>query len=77
MGEIKRIGVLSGGDAPGMNVAVRATVRTAANMGMERVGIRHGWEGLIQGKFFPMDRDSVEHIRYRDGTILYTATKER
>ena len=74
MGEIKRIGILtSGGDAPGMNAAVRATVRTAVSMGIECVGIRHGWDGLIKGDFFPMKSDSVGHILDRGGTILYTA----
>ncbi len=72
--EMKRIGILtSGGDAPGMNAAVRAVVRTALNNGLECVGIRRGWSGLINGDFFPMDSSSVNHIINKGGTILYTA----
>ena len=75
--ELKRIGLLtSGGDAPGMNAAVRAVVRTAVSMGIECVGIRRGWNGLINGDFFPMDAASVSHIINRGGTILYTARSE-
>lgn len=60
---VKRIGILtSGGDAPGMNAAVRAVVRTALGKGIECVGIRRGWNGLINSDFFPMDSDSVSHI---------------
>lgn len=72
--EIKRIGVLtSGGDAPGMNAAVRAVVRTAVASGMECVGIRRGLQGLITGDFIKMDASSVNHILSRGGTILFTA----
>ena len=75
--QIKRIGVLtSGGDAPGMNAAVRAVVRTAISSGMECVGIRRGWQGLINSDFKQMDGDSVNHILSRGGTILYTARSE-
>ncbi len=71
---IKRIGVLtSGGDAPGMNAAVRAVVRTAVGQGMQCVGIRRGWNGLVHSDFVPMDSNSVGHILSRGGTILYTA----
>ena len=74
---IKRIGVLtSGGDAPGMNAAVRAVVRTAIANNMECVGIRRGWQGLINSDFKRMDSDSVGHILSRGGTILYTARSE-
>ena len=74
---VKRIGVLtSGGDAPGMNAAVRAVVRTAVSMDIECIGIRRGWNGLINGDFFPMDATSVSHIINRGGTILYTARSE-
>ena len=74
---IKRIGVLtSGGDAPGMNAAVRAVVRTAISSGMECVGIRRGWQGLINSDFKRMDSDSVNHILTRGGTILYTARSD-
>ena len=71
---IKKIGVLtSGGDAPGMNAAVRAVVRTAISKGMEVYGIRRGYMGLITGDIFPMDERSVSDIIHRGGTILYTA----
>ena len=53
--KVKRIGVLtSGGDAPGMNAAIRAVVRTAVYRGIEVIGIRRGWQGLITGDMFPM-----------------------
>ncbi len=74
---IKRIGILtSGGDAPGMNAAIRAVVRTAVGLGIECVGIRRGWNGLIHSDFVCMDSDSVSHILDRGGTILYTARSE-
>ena len=73
----KRIGVLtSGGDAPGMNAAVRAVVRAAIANGLECVGIRRGWQGLINSDFVRMDADSVSHILTRGGTILYTARSD-
>lgn len=75
--QIHRIGVLtSGGDAPGMNAAVRAVVRTAVDCGIECVGIRRGWNGLINSDFFPMNAGSVSHIIDKGGTILYTARSE-
>ena len=71
---IKKIGVLtSGGDAPGMNAAVRAVVRTALSKGMEVYGIRRGYAGLITGDIFKMDERSVSDIIHRGGTVLYTA----
>ena len=71
---VKRIGVLtSGGDAPGMNAAVRSVVRTAVGRGIECVGIRRGWNGLINSDFVRMDSNSVSHIINKGGTILYTA----
>ena len=74
---VKRIGVLtSGGDAPGMNAAVRAVVRTALGQGIECVGIRRGWNGLINSDFVPMNSNSVSHIINKGGTILYTARSE-
>ena len=77
MEKIKRIGVLtSGGDAPGMNAAVRAVVRTAIANGIECVGIRRGWQGLINSDFVMLNRESVGHILSRGGTILYTARSE-
>ena len=75
--KIKRIGVLtSGGDSPGMNAAVRAVVRTAVAYGIECVGIRRGWQGLINSDFVALDAASVGHILSRGGTILYTARSE-
>lgn len=74
---VKRIGILtSGGDAPGMNAAVRAVVRTAVGRGIECVGIRRGWNGLINSDFVRLDSNSVSHIINKGGTILYTARSE-
>lgn len=74
---IKRIGVLtSGGDAPGMNAAVRAVVRSAVYRHIEVVGIRRGWHGLISGDVVKLDERSVAHIINRGGTMLYTARSE-
>ena len=71
---VKRIGVLtSGGDAPGMNAAVRAVVRTSLYHGIECYGIRRGYSGLINGDVIKMDESSVSRIINRGGTILYTA----
>ena len=72
--KIKRIGVLtSGGDSPGMNAAVRAVVRTAIVNGVQCIGIRRGWQGLINSDFVQLDAASVGHIISRGGTMLYTA----
>ena len=72
--QVKRIGVLtSGGDAPGMNAAIRATVRTAQCLGIDCVGILHGYEGLLKGSFIPLTEASVKGITGRGGTMLYTA----
>ncbi len=71
---IKTIGVLtSGGDAPGMNAAIRAVVRTAIGLGMKVYGIRRGYNGLIEGDVIEMDLRSVSDIIHRGGTVLYTA----
>ena len=71
---MKTIGVLtSGGDAPGMNAAVRAVVRTAIDAGLKVKGIRHGYHGLINGEIFDMDIRSVSDIIHKGGTILYSA----
>ena len=71
---VKRIGVLtSGGDAPGMNAAVRAVVRTAIFHGIECYGIRRGYSGLISGDIVKLDEKSVSRIINRGGTILYSA----
>ncbi len=74
---VKRIGILtSGGDAPGMNAAVRAVVRTALNMGISCIGIRRGYHGLISGDFVELNGTDVSHILSAGGTILYTARCE-
>lgn len=71
---IKTIGVLtSGGDAPGMNAAVRAVVRTAISNGLKVKGIMRGYNGLIEGEIVDMDIRSVSEIIHRGGTVLYTA----
>ena len=75
---MKTIGVLtSGGDAPGMNAAIRSVVRTAASLGMKIKGIRRGYNGLIENDIFDMDIRSVSDIIQRGGTILYTARRPR
>ena len=72
------IGVLtSGGDAPGMNAAVRAVVRTAIAMGMKVKGIHRGYNGLIEGDIIDLDVRSVSDIIHRGGTVLYTARSPR
>ncbi|MBU5592609.1 6-phosphofructokinase [Clostridium sp. MSJ-4] len=74
---MKKIAILtSGGDAPGMNAAIRAIVRTAIEKGIEVMGVRRGYSGLINGEIFPMDRHSVSDIIQRGGTILRTARCE-
>ncbi len=75
---MKTIAVLtSGGDAPGMNAAVRAVVRTAISMGMNVKGIHRGWNGLIEGDIVDLDIRSVSDIIHRGGTVLYTARSPR
>lgn len=75
---MKTIGVLtSGGDAPGMNAAVRAVVRTAIALGMNVKGIHRGWNGLIEGDIIDLDIRSVSDIIHRGGTVLYTARSPR
>lgn len=71
---MKTIAVLtSGGDAPGMNAAIRAVVRTACENGMKVYGVKRGYNGLINGDFIEMDLRSVSDIINRGGTILYSA----
>lgn len=78
MAQIKKIGVFtSGGDAPGMNAAIRAVVRTALYHNLEVTGIRRGYEGMIVGDFMPMDRKSVANIIQRGGTMLKTARSDQ
>jgi len=77
MGRIKKIGVLtSGGDAPGMNAAIRAVTRTAIYNGLEVIGIRHGFMGMINANFKPLKAHSVSDTIQRGGTILKTARCE-
>jgi len=77
MGKIKKIGVLtSGGDAPGMNAAIRGVTRTAVYNGLEVIGIRHGYQGMIHANFKPLHSHSVSDIIQRGGTILKTARCE-
>ena len=71
---MKKIAVLtSGGDAPGMNAAVRAVVRTALNAGIEVYGVVRGFNGLINDELIPMDLRSVSNILQQGGTRLFTA----
>lgn len=78
MGKIKRVAVLtSGGDAPGMNAAVRAVTRAAIYNGMEVFGIMRGYEGMIQGEFKKLEARDVSGIIQKGGTILKTARSAR
>ncbi len=71
---VKKIAVLtSGGDAPGMNAAVRAVVRTALNAGIEVYGVVRGFNGLINDEMIPLNLRSVCNILQQGGTMLYTA----
>ena len=75
---MKQIAVLtSGGDAPGMNAALRAVVRTGLSLDMEVYGITHGFSGLLDGEIKQMDWKSVGDIMQRGGTILHTARSKR
>ena len=72
--EIKTIGVLtSGGDAPGMNAAIRAVVRTAIARGLKVKGIKKGYQGLLNEEIIDMEAKDVSDIIQRGGTILGTA----
>ena len=74
---VKRIGVLtSGGDAPGMNAAIRAVVRTSAYYGIDCIGIRRGYSGLIKADMIPMHPKDVNGLTDRGGTVLYTARSQ-
>ena len=74
MSKIKRIGVLtSGGDAPGMNAAIRAVTRAGINNGFEVYGIRMGYQGMIEGDMFKMESQDVSGIIQKGGTFLQTA----
>jgi 6-phosphofructokinase 1 len=72
------IGILSsGGDAPGMNAAIRAIVRTALTNNINVIGINHGYEGLVNGEFHPMGVRDVGGILQRGGTVLLTSRSKR
>ena len=74
MAKFKKIGILtSGGDAPGMNAAIRAAARKAMAEGIEVVGIREGYNGLINGNVMPLDTHAVSNIITNGGTILYSS----
>ncbi len=75
---LRRIAVLtSGGDSPGMNAAIRATVRTAIYNKIDVYGIKRGYAGLLEKDFIPLDLGAVGGILQRGGTILETARSER
>jgi len=74
---MKRIAIFtSGGDAPGMNAAIRAAVRTAKFHGIETYGIMNGYQGMIEGRISKMDTGAVANILQRGGTVLKTARSE-
>jgi 6-phosphofructokinase 1 len=74
---VKKIGVLtSGGDAPGMNAAIRAVVRKAIYHNVDVYGIKYGYQGLMEGNIKKMDLGSVGDIIHRGGTILASARSE-
>lgn len=76
--KLKRVGVLtSGGDAPGMNAAIRSVTRAAIYNDMEVIGFRRGYEGLLEGDGIPLTASSVGGIIHRGGTILRTARCDR
>ncbi|MBK8782434.1 MAG: 6-phosphofructokinase [Anaerolineales bacterium] len=78
MSEKFTIGVLtSGGDAPGMNAAIRAVVRTALANDLNVIGVMHGYEGLLNGEFKPMGPRDVGGILQRGGTVLLTSRSKR
>lgn len=74
---IRKIGLLtSGGDAPGMNACIRAVVRTALHYNLEVIGIKRGYQGLIEGDLIQMDTESVSNILQLGGTILRSARSD-
>jgi 6-phosphofructokinase 1 len=78
MTPIKKIGLFtSGSDSPGMNAAIRAVVRSAIYYNIEVAGIRHGFEGMINGEIIPMGTKSVSNIIQRGGTMLKTGRSEQ
>ena len=71
---LRKIGVLtSGGDSPGMNAAIRAVTRSALSNGIEVVGIRDGYKGLVEGSYIPFEKHTVSETISRGGTILGSA----
>jgi 6-phosphofructokinase 1 len=75
--QVNRLGILtSGGDAPGMNAAIRAVVRKAIYHGLQVYGIRRGFSGLVNKEFVEFSLGSVADIVHRGGTILHTARCE-
>ena len=78
MTRIKRIGILtSGGDAPGMNAAIRAVTRAGIHSGLEVFGIRRGYDGMVDGDIFQMYSETVSGIIQKGGTFLLTARSPR
>lgn len=78
MSNIRKIAVLaSGGDAPGMNSAIRAVVFSAVNAGIEVVGVYRGYEGLIDWEVKPLTIEDVRNINNQGGTVLYTSRSDR
>lgn len=74
---MKRIGVLtSGGDTPGMNCAIRSVFKTGVAMGMQVMGVYHGFKGLIEGKVDYLTHEDVENKMHKGGTLLRTARSE-
>lgn len=74
---LTKIGVFtSGGDAPGMNAAIRAVVRTAADLNLTAIGINRGYDGMISGSFTELQKSDVGNIIHRGGTILKTARSQ-
>src|SRR6185295_4586290 len=71
---VKKIGILTGGgDCPGLNAVIRGTVRRAQAFGIEVLGVRNGWQGLIEGDLEPLTVMSVVGILPKGGTILGTS----
>lgn len=78
MSELRKIAVLtSGGDAPGMNSAVRAVVFSAAHLGIEVVGVLRGYDGLIDWETISLGVEDVRNINNQGGTVLFTARSDR
>jgi len=72
-----RIGILTaGGDCPGLNAVIRGAVARARQHDVDVVGVLEGWDGLMEGRFRPLDRDAVRGILQRGGTILGTSRRD-